>query len=134
MRIVVGVGIIFHGLPKIADPAGWMTHMMGARAFAPAWLQAVVAVVETFGSLALILGFLTPIVSAAILIDMAVAILAVHIPSGGHFVGGRGAYEVPLTYLVAMLLFLLAGPGAISIDARVFAARRPGLRGFSARR
>lgn len=113
LRVIIGLAFMVHGWPKMQHPASWM----GPGAFAPPWLQAVVAVVEFFGGLALIAGFLTPLAALVIFVDMAVAILKVHVPSGGHWIGGRGSFEVPLFYLVAMVAFVLTGPGRYSIDA-----------------
>ncbi len=113
LRIIVGLAYMVHGWPKIQHPASWM----GAHAFAPAWLQAIVAVVEFCGGFGLIVGFLTPLVALGIIADMAVAILRVHLPMGGHWIGGPGSFEVPLFYLVAMIAFLVMGPGRFSIDA-----------------
>ena len=96
--------------------------MMGPHAFAPAWLQAIAAIVEFFGGIALVLGFLTPLVAVGILIDMAVAIFTVHLPMGGEWIGGRMSFEIPLFYFVAMLAFIVAGPGEYSVDA-VFGGR-----------
>ncbi|MBV9647578.1 MAG: DoxX family protein [Candidatus Eremiobacteraeota bacterium] len=127
LRLVVGLAFILHGLPKIHNPTGWMTAMMGPHAFAPPFFQAMAAIAEFFGGIALILGFLTPLAALLILIDMATAILKVHIPMGGAFVGGPGSFEQPLTYFVAMLLFLFTGPGTISLDARLF---RPATWGY----
>ena len=124
LRFIIGLAFIFHGWPKMQNPTGWMSAMMGPHAFAPPFLQAVASFVEFFGGIALILGFLTPITALLILIDMATAIFKVHLPMGGHFVGGAGSFEQPLTYLVAMVLFLFTGPGVISLDARLFAPRR----------
>ncbi len=117
VRIIVGAAFVVHGLPKIEHPASWMTLGMGAHAFAPPWLQAIVAIVEFFGGIALIVGIFTPLATLGIFIDMAVAILRVHLPSGGHWIGGPGSFEVPLFYLVTMLALLLIGPGRYSIDA-----------------
>lgn len=120
LRIVVGLAFIFHGFGKIQHPASWMTMMMGPHAFAPPFFQVCAALAEFVGGIALIVGLLTPLVAIALIIDMAVAILFVHIPNGGQFVGGRGAFELPLTYLVSALLVLLTGPGAFSLDALIF--------------
>ena len=119
LRIVIGLAYVQHGLPKIEHPASWMTMMMGPHAFAPPWLQAVVAVVEFFGGIALVLGLLTPLVAIALAVDMLTAIFAVHIPMGAHWVGGPGSFEVPLFYLVSMIALLLTGPGRYSVDALV---------------
>jgi putative oxidoreductase len=116
-RIVIGLAYVQHGLPKIEHPASWMTMMMGTHAFAPPWLQAIVAIVEFFGGIALVLGLLTPVAAIGIGIDMATAIFTVHLPMGGHWVGGQGSFEIPLFYLTSMIALLLTGPGAYSIDA-----------------
>lgn len=113
LRIIIGLAFMVHGFPKIQHPASWM----GPHAFAPPWLQAVVAVVEFFGGLALIVGFLTRLAALGIFVDMATAILKVHLPMGAHWIGGPGSFEVPLFYLIAMVAFMIVGPGRYSIDA-----------------
>jgi putative oxidoreductase len=123
VRIVIGLAFVQHGLPKIEHPASWMTMMMGPHAFAPPWLQAVAAVVEFFGGIALVLGLLTPLVAILISIDMLTAIFTVHLPMGGHWVGGQGSFEVPLCYLVLMIALLFIGPGAYSLDALIWSRK-----------
>ncbi|HYZ15672.1 MAG TPA: DoxX family protein [Candidatus Acidoferrum sp.] len=113
LRAIIGLAFVFHGYPKMQHPSRWM----GAHAFAPGWLQAVVALVEFGGGIALIVGLLTPLATALIFCDMFVALFAVEFPRHVPFVGGRESYELPLVYLVAMLGLFLTGPGAISLDA-----------------
>jgi len=120
LRILIGLAFVFHGMPKIQHFPGWM----GPQAFAPVWLQGIVALVDFVGGIAFIFGFLTPLVAFLIGIDMVTAIFMVHLPSGGHFVGGRMSFETPLFYLIAMIAFLLMGPGMYSIDA-MLARRTP---------
>jgi putative oxidoreductase len=80
----------------------------------------LVAIVEFGGGIALMLGFLVPLAALGIFVDMATAILRVHLPAGGHFIGGPMSFEVPLFYLVAMVAFMFMGAGAYSIDALLF--------------
>lgn len=117
LRVIIGLAFVVHGLPKIQHPASWMSIALGPHAFAPPFLQVLATVAEFFGGIALILGFLTPVAAVAILIDMTVALLKVHLPSGAHWIGGPGSFETPLFYLVAMIALLCTGPGQYSIDA-----------------
>lgn len=120
IRAIVGLGFIFHGMMKVhAGFSDWM----GPHGFAPMWLQSVVTVVEVGGGAALIAGLLTPIAAFLLAIDMIVAIFRFHIPAGGHFVGGRFSYEVPLDYLIVVIAMLVAGPGRFSLDALFFRKR-----------
>ncbi len=119
IRAIVGLAFIFHSMMKLPDPAGWM----GPMGFAPAWLQWVVTFVELCGGAAIIVGFLTPVAAFLLAIDMVVAIFRFHLPAGGHFVGGRAAFEVPLVYLVVMIALLIGGPGPFSLDALIFRRR-----------
>jgi putative oxidoreductase len=117
LRIVIGLAFVLHGLPKIEHPMSWMTMSMGSQAFAPPWLQAIAAITEFFGGIALVTGFLTPLAAIAILCEMLVAIFVVHVPAGGHWIGGQRSFEPALFYFVAMLALLVTGPGQFSIDA-----------------
>ena|ERR1700680_810512 len=124
LRCVVGLAFVLHGSTKLDDPTHWAAHMLPN---APGWLQMIVTLVEFGGGFLLILGFLTPLAAFLIGCDMTVAIFTVHIPNGGRFVGGTGAFELPLLYLTVMILLLLTGPGALSIDALIakYVARLP---------
>ncbi|MDQ2858159.1 MAG: DoxX family protein [Candidatus Eremiobacteraeota bacterium] len=122
LRATIGLAFVLHGYPKWQHTTSWMTLMMGPGAFAPAWLQALVAFAEFVGGMALILGLLTNLFAVMLLLDMTVAIFAVHIPNGGAFVGGKGSYEIAAAYAAAMLALLLMGPGALSLDARIASA------------
>jgi putative oxidoreductase len=57
---------------------------------------------------------------------MVVAIGMVHVPKGDPFVGQGGAsWELAAVYLACGILFLLLGPGRISLDALLFGRRNP---------
>lgn len=124
VRLVVGAAFILHGLPKIQNPFGWM----GAEASMPGVLQALAALSEFGGGIALILGLLTPIASFGIACTMFVAIFMVHLPKGDPFVGskpGQTPFELAAGYLAVAILLMLIGPGALSLDALLFGKPSP---------
>lgn len=119
LRIVVGWAFMLHGWGKIQQPFGWM----GPDSSMPALLQALAALSEFGGGLAWILGALTPLASAGILCTMSVATWF-HMSRGDGFVNGEHTFEPALVYVAVALLFLLAGPGTLSIDALIFGRRQ----------
>lgn len=115
LRLIAGGAFILHGLPKVADVAGF-----AGRIGVPTWLGAVAAYTEVIGGGLLILGLLMPIAAAFLAIEMVVALFMVHIPAGHPFVAATGpSWELAALYLVMMLAFLLTGPGAYSLDAQI---------------
>lgn len=112
LRLLVGVAFVLHGSGKIASPFGWM----GPDAPVPGIFQALAALSEFGGGIALILGLLTPLASLGLISTMTVAALT-HVSRGDSFVGG---YELALVYLVIAVLLLLVGPGRFSADMAIF--------------
>ena len=110
LRVVVGAAFILHGWPKIQKPTSWMGDAV------PGVLQFAAAIAEFGGGIALILGLLTPLVALALAVQMAAALMLVHIPKGHPFVG-EGSYELPLVYLFLFLALSAIGPGRYSLDA-----------------
>jgi len=113
LRLVMGVAFIFHGWDKIQSPLSWMP----AEAPVPGFLQLLAALAEFGGGMLLVAGLLTPLAALGLLCTMIGALGMVHFPQGDSFIGG---FELPLIYLVASLLFLLAGPGRFSADHAIF--------------
>ncbi|HEX9000087.1 MAG TPA: DoxX family protein [Blastocatellia bacterium] len=118
VRLVFGLGIAQHGWGKIQKPFTWM----GADAPVPGFLQALAALSEFGGGIALILGLLTPLALLGLTITLLVAITTVHLKAGHPFVarGGGPSYELAALYLAVSLLVLFAGPGRLSLDAKLF--------------
>jgi|SRR5262245_11214745 len=123
LRVVVGAAFILHGWPKIQNPFAWM-H---GESPPPAILQALAALSEFGGGIALILGLLTPLAAFGIACTMVTAIRMVHLPKGDPFVAPpgwkEGSWESAAGYLAIMILLLLVGPGSLSVDAFLFGNR-----------
>lgn len=119
LRLVAGLGFIFHGQKKIMNPFEWM----GPEAFAPGIFQALAALSEFGGGIAWMLGLFTPLASLGIAATMAVAV-TVHVSRGDPFVGSGGSYELALLYLVIAIAMIVIGPGRYSIDAKIFGSKK----------
>jgi putative oxidoreductase len=117
LRFVVGAAFILHGWPKIQKPTSWMGDAV------PGFLQFAAAVTEFGGGIALILGLLTPLVTLALAVQMAAAMMLVHIPKGHAFVGEE-SFELPLVYLVLFVALSAIGPGRYSLDALLWGRGR----------
>ena len=124
VRVVMGVAFILHGWPKIQNPMGWMNAMGGEGV--PSFIQALAALVEFGGGIALVLGLLTPLAALGIVCQMLGALFMVHFPMGHPFVAATGgpSYELPLVYLALAILLLVMGPGRWSFDALLFGRTR----------
>jgi len=118
LRLVVGAAFLFHGWSKIKNPLGWM----GPEATMPGILQALAALSEFGGGIALILGLLMRLASLGIASVMVTALATVHLPHGDPFVGKPGgpSFELAAVYLACAVALLLLGPGRFSFDAFLF--------------
>ena len=121
-RLILGAILFAHEWGKVI-PRGSLynfAHMV-AHLGLPYWLGYVAAFTEFFGGAALILGLLTPIAALGVAIEMAVAIVKVHLRHG--LMGPQG-YEFPLSVLALALFLLAVGPGYLALDGAIFAGRR----------
>lgn len=128
-RAVVGFLFILHGLPKLKHLQTW-----SAALGAPLPLCFLSAAFMVVGGTGLILGLLTPFASASILVSMIYAIVQELIKGdpmvapdpyllGEYYEGPEGqkgeppSYEKALIFSLMLILLILFGPGAYSLDA-----------------
>lgn len=128
MRVVVGAIMVAHGYTKIV-PSGALynfSHMV-MRMHLPAWLGYVAAFTEFFGGMLLIVGLVTRIAAFMTAIDMAVAILKVHLHGG---LLGQNSFAFPLALFAISLMLVFTGCGWLGLDdfvgrGKVARARAP---------
>jgi len=125
MRIMLGIVFFPHGAQKVL---GWFggygfSGTMGfftTQMHIPAVFAFLAICAEFFGSLGLILGFLTRIAAFGIAVNMIVAVLMVHIHVG-FFVNWFGnqkgeGFEYHLLALALAIPVMIRGAGAVSVD------------------
>jgi putative oxidoreductase len=115
LRVVVGVVFFMHGYQKLFKMgfhgvAGMFGHM-GIPL--PMVFAVIVTLVEFVGGILLIAGVAVRISAALLAVDIAVALLKVHLPHG--FFAQTGGIELPLTLLGAAVCLAIAGGGALSL-------------------
>lgn len=119
VRIVTGIAFMLHGWGKIQNPFGWMPGDS-----VPGIFQALAALAEFGGGIALILGLVTNLASLGLLITMIVAALFHAVVRGDPFVGKGGpSYEPAVTYILITIIILVIGPGKFSLDRKIFGVK-----------
>lgn len=137
LRLILGLGFLYHGLPKLGagGHVAFQGMLEGMGVPAPGFMAWFVGGVEVVGGAALIVGAIVTIASLFLIGNMLVAIVTVHLPFGFNFMNivgmgeagpqfGMPGYETPLLYLGGLLTLLLAGPSHLSVD-RFLAKRGP---------
>jgi len=116
LRVVVGIVFLAHGGQKLfVWGFGGMAGFLGQVGIpAPMLAAVVVTLVELLGGLALLLGLFTRWAAIPLAINMAVAILTVHLRAGFFLPNG---YEFALTLLAANVALILLGSGEASLDS-----------------
>ena len=112
-RVALAGLFLVHGWPKMKDLKGTAAWVKGTGWPGGAVFAVLVSLLEFFGSLALIVGFLTQVVAALVALEMVGTSIFSKMKLGKKFVLG---YELDVAYLVLALTLALLGPGAWSVD------------------
>lgn len=127
LRIILGFLFAAHGWQKFNEWTIAGTQASFAKMGVPAAdvVAPAIAVLELAGGIALILGILTRVVAALLVLDMLGALVLVHAPAGVF--AANGGYELVLLLAAASFALALTGAGRLSLDRALF-GRRPGSR------
>jgi putative oxidoreductase len=113
LRLVLGAIMIAHGWQKISGGMPQFMQMLRHMGI-PGWMGYMVASAEFGGGILLVIGFVTRLAALAILVDMLVAILKVHLQNG--LFSKNGGYEFPLACAAIAFSLIWSGAGPIAID------------------
>ena len=115
IRIVAGVIFMAHGYQKL-----FMMGLPGVTEFftqvgapLPGITAIAVATLELAGGFALLIGFFARFIAIPLALDMAGAIVLVHMKNGFFVPGG---VEFVMLLMVAAIAIAIAGPGKFSVD------------------
>jgi putative oxidoreductase len=123
MRLVLGIIMVAHGYTKIIPSGALYTfsHTV-AHMHLPVWLGYVSAFTEFFGGMLLVVGLLTRVAAFMTAIDMAVAIIKVHLHGG---LMGSNSYAFPLALFAISLMLVFTGCGWLGLDDFVGGGKAP---------
>ncbi|MEV4988834.1 DoxX family protein [Pseudarthrobacter sp. LMD1-1-1.1] len=123
LRIILGFLFAAHGWQKFNEWTIAGTQASFAKMGIPAAdvMAPAIAVLELAGGIALILGILTRVVAALLVLDMLGALFLVHAPAGVF--AANGGYELVLLLAAASFALALTGAGRLSLDRALFGGR-----------
>ncbi len=113
LRLLLGGLFVVHGYPKVFTQRLQIQQAM-AGAGVPPTLTSLTGFLEFFGGLALIFGFLTPLVAGLFALFMGSTTLLQKLKFHKSFSGG---YELDVVLLVSSVVLIILGAGALSVDA-----------------
>lgn len=115
LRLILAYGFYEPAKMKWSD-INAVAEWFGSMGFPLPTLQAYMAAsTEALGVLLLTLGLATRLISIPLIVVMIVAIVTVHLPHG--FSAGDNGYEIPLYYMLMLLVLVAHGAGKFSIDS-----------------
>jgi len=117
-RVIVAYGFYEPAMMKWKD-IGSVAEWFGSMGIPFPTLNAYMAAsTEVLGVVLLTLGLLTRAISIPLIVVMIVAIVTVHLPHG--FSAGDNGFEIPLYYMLFLLVFFSHGAGKFSLDRFIF--------------
>jgi putative oxidoreductase len=114
LRLALGIISFYHGSARLMrNPSATLPAFTGLGL--PSYLLDVIATLELFGAILLVLGLLTRFTALLLTIEMGVALAGVDVPRGGIYAVQN--YELSLAMCAAAFALVTTGAGWLSIDA-----------------
>jgi putative oxidoreductase len=115
VRVWVGANFVAHGYPKLGK-ARTQTLQWTKSLGVPTVATYLAIILEFFGGLSLIIGFIVPIVAFFIGLEMIGAILLKKTKMKAPYMG-QNSYEIDIAYLILALVLIVLGAGVLSVDS-----------------
>jgi len=123
-RLLIAYGFAMPALLKINNLGATIEWFESISIPFPLLTAYLVSGIEVMGIVLLILGLFTRTISVLLSCVMLGAILFVHISNG--FSAANNGFEIPLYYLMFLMLFATNGAGKYSLDNLVFEEEKDG--------
>lgn len=120
LRAALGATFIFHGYPKLSDPARALKAFPGFGF--PSYFAYISGIIEFFGGGLLIAGLLTRGAALLLAIEMGLVLGRTILPSVGIYAFAK--YETELLLGATAFALVTTGAGALSLDAFTFESGR----------
>lgn len=115
LRIALGIIFVYHGYQKLFGGLTGTSQFFTSLGIPLAsFFAVVVALVEFFGGIALLIGFLTRWAAVLLGINMLVAFFLVHLKNG--FSVGNGGVEFILALIAGLATLKILGAQKLSVD------------------
>lgn len=115
LRAWVGANLVAHGYPKLgksrAQTIQW-TKSLGV----PKVATYLAIILEFFGGLSLMIGFIVPIVGFFLAAEMIGNIYLKKVKMKLPYMGEK-SYEIDITYLILAMVLIVLGAGVLSVDS-----------------
>ncbi len=117
-RLAIAYGFYEPAMMKWSNMSGTIDWFASIGIPFPTLNAYMAATTEITGVVLLTLGLFTRLISIPMIVVMIVAIVTVHLPHG--FSAGDNGFEIPLYYILFLLIFISHGAGKVSLDYLIF--------------
>jgi putative oxidoreductase len=119
LRVFLGASLIVHGYPKLTG--GWRQSVQWMKSMHVPGITAVFAtIIEFFGGVLLVLGFLVPVVTLFVALQFASIIVVKKSRMKAAYVSfspDKPSYEIDAFYLALTVTLFFIGAGVVSVDS-----------------
>lgn len=118
LRLTLGILVLLHGISKLPPPPAFIVGAL-AKMELPSVIAYAVYIGEIVGPILIIIGVWTRLGALAIVVNMVVALMLVHLGDLFHL-NKQGGYalELQAMYLFSALALTLTGAGRFSVGGR----------------